>query len=97
MPISTRSRLRDNPDIMYRNAVNLAAFTLSFMATVLMIGAVAYGWGFSQAAIAGITPIEYMMEVYDQTKPKEKESKDVRIKIREYTIFFIDVFPSSID
>ncbi|MDH5526452.1 MAG: hypothetical protein OEY97_04000 [Nitrospirota bacterium] len=27
---------------MYRNAVNLAAFTLSFMATVLMIGAVAY-------------------------------------------------------
>ncbi|GAB4318292.1 MAG: hypothetical protein Kow0059_11690 [Candidatus Sumerlaeia bacterium] len=33
-----------------------------------MIGAVAYGWTFSKEPIAGITPIEYMIEVYDGTE-----------------------------
>jgi len=41
-----------------------------------MIGAVAYGWGFSKEPIAGITPIKNMLEVLEQTtdKPHPEES-----------------------
>ena len=36
-----------------------------------MIGAVAYGWAFAQEPVAGITPIENMLEVYDRTDDKK--------------------------
>jgi len=36
-----------------------------------MIGAVSYGWSFSMEPIAGITPIEKMLEVYEMTNDKE--------------------------
>ncbi|MBM3333359.1 hypothetical protein FJY63_01735 [Candidatus Sumerlaeota bacterium] len=32
-----------------------------------LVGAVAYGWSYSKVAIAGITPIERMLEVYERT------------------------------
>lgn len=37
-----------------------------------LIGAVAYGWGFSKEALAGVTPIESMLEVFNTT------SRDLR-------------------
>jgi hypothetical protein len=38
-----------------------------------LIGAVAYGWGFTDEPLAGITPIESMLSVFNSTSPAIRE------------------------
>jgi len=41
-----------------------------------LIGALAYGWGFTKEPIAGVTPIEWMLEEMDEPKPQEQGAAD---------------------
>lgn len=42
-----------------------------------LIGAVAYGWGFSDEPLAGITPIESMLQVFNSTSSSIREPESI--------------------
>jgi hypothetical protein len=46
-----------------------------------LVGALAYSWGFSQEAIAGVTPIEEMLAIPEEERPREEGTAAVPLRL----------------